>query len=92
MIHCWMKLVNASAMNGQTIRIKEKTKGGETMKIKVEAVRKQMEMTQGELAKALGMSEVTYLSRIKKKTDWKAKELALISKMADIPMDAIDFQ
>ena len=61
------------------------------MKLKVEAIRRQLELRQDEMAEILGMSTATYISRIKGVTDWKGKELVKISEMANMPIDDIDF-
>ena len=61
------------------------------MKLKIEAVRKQLELRQDELAKILGITTTTYISRVKGVTDWKAKEVAKIADLANMPIDMIDF-
>lgn len=61
------------------------------MKLKVEAIRKQLELRQDEMAKILGMTTATYISRVKGVTDWKAKEIAKIADMAHMPFDMVDF-
>lgn len=60
------------------------------MKLKVEAIRKQLGMTQEELAKILGITPTTYALKEKKIREFKGSELVKISKLANISLDEIE--
>lgn len=60
------------------------------MKLKVEAIRKQMGMTQEELARILGITSTAYALKEKKKREFKGSELVKISKLANISLDDIE--
>ena len=48
-------------------------------KLSIEAIRTQLEMTQEDMAKAIGISVPTYIQKVKKRSEWKGSELNKIS-------------
>lgn len=56
----------------------------------VETIRHMMGLNQKDMAKMLGMTETTYISRVKKKTDWRSRELIKIRQASGIPIDKMD--
>lgn len=61
------------------------------LKLKPEAIRMQLGLTQREFSKLLDMDIQQYQRRLKGKTEWKANELAKMAREANVPMDYIDF-
>lgn len=60
------------------------------MKLKIEAIRKQMGLTQEEIAKELGITSTSYSLKEKKKREFKGSELVKISNMSGIAIDDMD--
>lgn len=60
------------------------------IKLKPEAIRLQLGLSQREFSKILDLDVQQYRRRVRGKTQWKASELALLSHKSKIPMDNID--
>lgn len=60
-------------------------------KLSIEAIRTQLEMTQEDMAKAIGISVPTYIQKVKKRSEWKGSELNKISLISGMTLDKIDF-
>lgn len=60
-------------------------------KLKIEAIRKQLNKTQEEMAKLIGITPTSYSLKERKIREWKGSELVKISKIANISLNDIDF-
>lgn len=60
------------------------------LKLKPEALRVQLGLTQKEMAQKLGISEVTYIKRVKHQKQWKSNEIVVLSELTGIPIQNID--
>lgn len=59
------------------------------MKLTVGAIRKQLNMTQGQMAKVLNISSVSYALKENGKREFKGSELVKISNVAKVSLDDI---
>lgn len=57
----------------------------------LKSIRADLELTQGQMANKLGISEVSYRNVEKGKRDLLAKELEIIAALAHLKMDEIKF-
>lgn len=58
-------------------------------KLSIKAIRANLDMTQEEFAKAIGMPISTYRLKEQGKSDWTYKEVIAISEFAKIPLSKI---
>lgn len=62
----------------------------ENLKLKPEAIRVQLGLTQEQFAEKIGLSSKVYQNRLAG-TDWKAKEIAKICDLSGLKFEDIDF-
>lgn len=96
MLTKWLKITLQSLKNEYTYRcgnqkwLQERSKM-ENLKLKPEAIRSQLGLTQREFCKMLGIDIQQYQRRIKGITQWRVDELAKMAREVGISMDNIDF-
>ena len=59
-------------------------------KIKPEAIRANLEMSQVDFAKALGLTVRTYHYRLQKRTDWRYRELVKLGELCKVSLTQLD--
>lgn len=59
-------------------------------KLKPEAIRVNLDMSQADFAKALGLTVRTYHYRLQKRTDWRYKELVKLGELGKVSLSQLE--
>ena len=59
-------------------------------KLKPEAIRVNLDMSQEDFAKALGLTVRTYHYRLQKRTDWRYKELVKLGELGKVSLSQLE--